>query len=198
LSDKGGVQYSFQAPNSPMLPVAATLAVSDQLFVAGSDPASVEAAIARGAAQGGGLSASQTFRSAERLVSPAKSASVYVDTAMLYGRLDAAIRPMLVLAAAFVPTITETVDLQKLPAPEIVTKHLSPLVLSQRYDGDGYITESIGPFSFYHAGIGLAMAAGLGTTFYDRQIATPNDTLDDSVAATPPAAAASPTLTPVR
>ncbi|HEX8679154.1 MAG TPA: hypothetical protein VF683_04310, partial [Chthoniobacterales bacterium] len=166
LTESAGVQYAIQAPSSPMVPVAATIAVSDQLLIAGSDRAAVEQAIKRGTAEGAALAGSQAFKAAERLVPEAKSAFVYLDMARFYTRLDAAIRPMLVLAATFVPSIAETVDLQKVPSPEIVTKHLSPIVLSQKYETDGYVTESVGPISIYHAGIGVALAAGFANNFY--------------------------------
>src|SRR5207237_8843613 len=85
-------------------------------------------------------------------------AFVYVDTALLYSRLDAALRPMLLMSAAFMPAISDYVDVGKLPPPEIVTKHLSPIVSSQRYDGDGYVTESSGPVRL---DIGLGLPAVL-------------------------------------
>jgi hypothetical protein len=172
LADKGGVQFCFQAPSSPMVPVAATIAVSDQLLVAGLDPGSVETAIARGGTQNRGVADAQLFKTSERMVPSAKSAFLYLDTALLYTRLDAAIRPMLIMAAAFMPSIAETVELGKLPAAEIVTRHLSPLVLSQAYQTDGYVTETIGPVSVYQAGVGIAIAAGFGTNYYQQQMAS--------------------------
>ena len=48
---------------------------------------------------------------------------------------------MLLMSAAFMPAISDYVDVGKLPPPETVTKHLSPIVSSQRYEGDGYVTE---------------------------------------------------------
>ena len=39
-------------------------------------------------------------------------------------------------------------------------KHLSPIVMSQRYDHDGYVTESVGPVTFREATIGVAAAVG--------------------------------------
>jgi hypothetical protein len=38
-----------------------------------------------------------------------------------------------------------------LPPPELVTKHLSPIVASHRYDGDGYVAESLGPITLNQA-----------------------------------------------
>jgi hypothetical protein len=92
---------------------------------------------------------------------------------------------MLVMAAAFMPRIAETVDLNKLPEAEVITQHLSPLVLSQSFTGDGYLTSSIGPVSVYQAVLGVATISGLGTAFYQRQLQggagdpMPNATLPD-------------------
>jgi hypothetical protein len=65
---------------------------------------------------------------------------------------------MLLMSAAFMPSISDYVDVGKLPAPEIVTKHLSPIVSSQWYDGDGYVTESTGPVTL-DLGLGLPAIA---------------------------------------
>jgi hypothetical protein len=61
---------------------------------------------------------------------------------------------MLLMSAAFMPAISDYVDVGKLPPPEVVTKHLSPIVSSQRYDSDGYVTESTGPVTL-NIGLGL-------------------------------------------
>ena len=83
----------------------------------------------------------------------------YVDAALLYGRLDTTLRPMLVMSAAFIPAINDYVDVNKLPAPEVVTKHLSPIVSSQRYERDGYVAESVGPVTLNQAAIGFGLPA---------------------------------------
>ena len=86
-------------------------------------------------------------------------AFVYVDTAMLYSRLDAALRPMLLMSAAFMPAISDYVDVGKLPSAEIVAKHLSPIVSWQRYERDGYVTESVGPVTLSEAAVGIGLPA---------------------------------------
>jgi hypothetical protein len=68
------------------------------------------------------------------------------------------------MAAAFMPALTSSVDLSKLPSPEIITKHLSPIVSSQRYDRDGYVAESVGSVTLDQSVIGLAILSGLGAT----------------------------------
>ena len=83
----------------------------------------------------------------------------YVDTALLYSRLDATLRPMLLMGAAFMPTMNDYVDVSKLPAPDVITKHLSPIVSSQRYERDGYMAESVGPVTLNQAAIGLGLPA---------------------------------------
>ncbi|HEY0368395.1 MAG TPA: hypothetical protein VGC85_02250 [Chthoniobacterales bacterium] len=174
LSDKGGVQYCFQAPATPMLPVAATIAVSDRQLVAGLDPIVVETAMNQIAGANGALTSSQQFRTAERLVGEPKNHFAYIDTTLLYTRLDAAVRPMLVMAAAFMPSLVQNIDINKLPPPDVVTKHLSPIVLSQNYDRDGYVAESVGPISLFEAGVAAAAAAMAGTELYRRQFPNPN------------------------
>lgn len=168
VSTQGGVDYFTQPPSSPMLPMAATIAVSDQLLVAGLDRAGVENAIT-GKREASPLATSQPFKAAERLVPAAKNAFVFVDTALLYARLDAAIRPMLVMAAAFMPGAIDAVDVGKLPPAEVITKHLSPIVLSQTYSNDGYVTESAGPVSIAEAAAGAIIAASAGRNFYQHQ-----------------------------
>jgi hypothetical protein len=61
-----------------------------------------------------------------------------------------------------VPAVAGSIDPTKLPPPEVITKHLSPIVSSQRYEGDGYIAESIGPITLDQLGIGVAIFSGFG------------------------------------
>ena len=130
----------------------------------------MEAAIQRGGGTSSELASADLFRNAEALVPAATQSFTYVDTALLYTRLDAAVRPMLVMAAAFMPKIAQTVDLTKVPAAEVITRHLSPLVISQSYQGDGYLTSSVGPVSVYQAALGVAGLTGAGAAFYQRQV----------------------------
>ena len=119
------------------------LALSDKTLVAGSNESAVEAAIKRSATGNSELASSENFRAAERSVSSPKQAFLYVDTALLYTRLDAAVRPILMMGAAFVPSINENVDMTKFPPAEVITKHLSPIVMSQNLP-NGRIRDGIG------------------------------------------------------
>jgi hypothetical protein len=153
-TEKNGVAYFYMQSPAALFAITPTMALSNQVLVAGLDSVSVESAMNRTARPYSGLADSSAYKSATRAVPAPTDAFVYVDTALLYSRLDAALRPMLLMSAAFMPAISDYVDVGKLPPPEIVIKHLSPIVSSQRYEGDGYVTESTGPITL-DLGLGL-------------------------------------------
>jgi hypothetical protein len=130
------------------------------MMMVGSDAGAVEATLNRLARPAGELEKSAIFRDATAQVPPADAAFNYVDTRLFYERADAAARPLLLMGAALYPALAQTVDFSKWPAPEAIAKHLSPIVMSQRYDHDGYVTESVGPVTFREATIGMAVAVG--------------------------------------
>ena len=164
--EKEGVKYFSTPLGGQFFSVSPTIGLSNQLLVAGLDMTSVEAAMKRSAAGHSELGDSKDFQSAERAVPPARQAFTYIDPALLYTRVDATIRPMLFMGAAFLPGIAETVDLNKLPNPEVITRHLSPIVMSQSYDGDGYIAESVGPITVYQTILGLGGLGGAAAALY--------------------------------
>src|SRR5438094_910440 len=131
-------------------------------LIAGFSPASIEETMKRSGVGSSELSTSQTYKAAARLLPAPTNFFAYVDTGMLYSRLDASLRPMLLMAAAFVPAVASSVDATKLPSPEVITRHLSPIVSSQRYDLDGYVAESIGPITLDQSAIGLAILSSFG------------------------------------
>ena len=128
---------------------------------------SVDAAMQRATKPEAGLTDTEAFHKAESLVPTPTKFFAYVDPAQIYLRLDAAIRPFLFMGAMFSPA-AQTVDLSKVPPPEAITKHLSPIVASQRYVGNGYIAESVGPLTINQAGVGVAVLGGLGAMTYHR------------------------------
>ncbi|MEY2480530.1 MAG: hypothetical protein QOI04_1457 [Verrucomicrobiota bacterium] len=158
-AQRDGVEYFTLQSWGSVFSFAPTIALSGRVLVAGADVASVEAAIKRAANSSSDLAATQNFQKAEGTVPTAKQAFAYVDLALLYTRLDAALRPMLLMATAFMPSINDNVDLSKYPPPEIITRHLSPIAMAQNYERDGYVTESVGPITFYQA---LGGGAGVG------------------------------------
>jgi hypothetical protein len=161
-TEKGGFRYFSKQSIASLVPITPTIAVSDRILIAGLDSASVEEAMNRSASGPSQLAESQTYKAAARLLPAPTNFFAYIDTALLYSRLDASLRPMLLMAAAFVPAVAGSIDPGELPPAEVITKHLSPIVSSQRYDGDGYIAESIGPITLDQLGIGVAILSSFG------------------------------------
>ena len=160
--EKDGVRYFSKQSGVSLVTVTPTIALSDRMLIAGLDPASVEEAMKRARSGSSELAESQIYKGADRLLPTPTNFFAYVDTAQLYSRLDASLRPMLLMAAAFVPAVGGSIDPTKLPAPEVITKHLSPIVSSQRYDRDGYMAESIGPITLDQLGIAVAISSSFG------------------------------------
>ncbi len=167
-TEKNGATFYSVQPFGGFVPVHPAIAVSDKFLCAGSDIAQVETALARLAKPPRELEKSAPFHDAAIRVPLGDSAFNYVDTRLLYERVDAAVRPLLLMGATLYPALGQTVDLAKLPPPEAITKHLSPIVMSQRYEEDGYVTESVGPVTFREATIGVAGAVG-GLFLYFRE-----------------------------
>jgi hypothetical protein len=161
-----GVQYYSTGSGLSLFSLSPTIGLSDRTLVFGPDSGSVEAAMKRSAVGPSELGASRSFQNAERGVPTAQQGFVYIDPALFYARFDATLRPLLAMGAAFLPGVANTVDVSKLPPAEVIAKHLGPTVMSQSYQGDGYVSESIGSVPLYHA---LILAAGAGVaaaTFY--------------------------------
>ena len=162
-TEKDDIRYFSKQSAASLVAVTPTVAVSDRILIAGFNPLSVEEAMKLSGVGSSELSDSQTYRAAARLLPAPSNFFAYIDTGLLYSRLDASLRPILLMAAAFVPAIAGSVDAAKLPSPEVITRHLSPIVASQRYDRDGYVAESIGPITLDQLAIGLAILSSLGT-----------------------------------
>jgi hypothetical protein len=175
-SDKDGVHYISSPYRMGFLTLQPTIAVSERFLVAGVDLAALQAAFARVASGGPDVSSGADYKQAVKALPPPTRAFSYLDLALLYGRIDAAFRPMLLMGAAFMPAMNEYVDVGKVPTAETIAKHLKPIVSSQRYEKDGYVGESIGPITLSQAAIGVtgAVVAGAIGYRYQGQSLTPS------------------------
>src|SRR5437660_10159049 len=81
------------------------IALSNRMLVAGVDPVSVEAVMKRDGSSAADLSNSQVYKAAVRSVPAPTNFFAYVDTALLYSRLDATLRSMLLMGGAVMPAI---------------------------------------------------------------------------------------------
>src|SRR5438876_1738366 len=194
-TEKDGVRYFSKQSAATRIAIIPSISLSDRILIAGFNPVSVEEAVKRSGGSSSELVDSQTYKAAERLLPAPTNFFSYVDTALLYSRLDASLRPMLLMAAAFMPAITRSVDLGKMPSPEVITKHLSPIVSSQRYYRDGYVAESLGPITLDQAAIGLAILSSVGTAAR-QQAVTGLGGWAPSSTATPQPPMSSPSATP--
>jgi hypothetical protein len=162
-TEKDGVHYFSKQSAASLVAITPTVALSNRILIAGVNPVSVEEAMKRSGTGSAEFLNSPTYKDAERLLPAPTNFFAYIDTALLYSRLDASLRPMLLMAAAFVPSVAGSIDPTKLPSPDVITKHLSPIVSSQRYDHDGYVAESLGPIPLDQSAIGVAILSSLGT-----------------------------------
>jgi hypothetical protein len=144
---------------------------------------------------GTGLDRSPNFRNAAKLVPSPQQMFTYVDLGALYSRLDATLRPILQMSAAFVPSMTEHVDPAKLPPAEIVARHLSPVVAAQSYTGNGYRSESVGPITIGQTA-GVAVAAWVGTMAFKNRTGALLTSPAATSSATPSTPLSSPVPTP--
>jgi len=169
--EKDGVHYYSTGAGLPLFSFSPTIGLSDRMLVLGPESGSVEAAVKHGMGSSE-LAATRNFQNAERAVPTARQAFVYLDPALVYTRFDASLRPLLAMAAAFLPALSDTVDVSKLPPADVVARHLSPTVMSQSYHGDGYLAESVGSVPLYQTVIG-AMGVMAVTTHHSQEQATP-------------------------
>jgi hypothetical protein len=171
--EKEGVHYYSGGSGPQLFSFSPTIGLSDRMLVVGAESGSVEAAMKRSSGGASELAASRNFQNAERAVPTAQQAFVYVDPALVYTRFDTTLRPLLAMGAAFLPAVSDTVDLGRLPPADVITKHLSPIVMSQSYRGDGYVAESVGAVPFYQTVIGAVTTGTAAAAIYRQQTQGP-------------------------
>jgi hypothetical protein len=166
-TEKDGVRYfSARWGFGNFIATMPTIALSKDRLIAGLDPTWVQEAVKRSQQSSSTFVNSASYKSAARALAEPTNFFGYIDLPLLYSRLDAALRPMLLMTAAFMPAISDNVDVTKLPPPEVITKHLSPIVSSQRYEGDGYVSESLGPITLSQAAVGVGLPAAFWFGFH--------------------------------
>ncbi len=167
-TDKNGIHYIATPYMAGFIALRPTLAVSERFMVAGLDTASVEAALERAGSSSSNLSSSVGYKRAAQALPDPTNMFTYIDLGLLYTRLDATLRPMLLMSAAFMPSMNDYVDVSKLPPAEIIARHLTPIVSSKRYHDHGYIAESVGPITLSQTGLGAVLIAGAGAYGYQQ------------------------------
>ena len=105
--------------------------------------------IALGRGARGGAGGDGGVQAAAALVEEPTTSFTYVDTKAIFGRVYGLFRG--VASMGFMPHLSDYVDIGKLPAPETITRHLSPMVASGSVKDGGLLMESAGPVTT-HAG----------------------------------------------
>ncbi|PYJ25995.1 MAG: hypothetical protein DME91_01045, partial [Verrucomicrobia bacterium] len=123
-TEKDGVRYFSKQSSGNLISVTPTIALSDRILIIALNPVLAEEAVKRSLGHTSELADSQTYKTAARGLPAPSNFFAYLDTAVLYSRLDASLRPILMLAAAFKPSVASNVDLAKIPSPQVITKHL--------------------------------------------------------------------------
>ncbi len=181
-----------------MVAIHPTLALSSRMLALASDASAAESLLnPANVKPSESLKKADTFTKAEGLVGPADTGFGYLDTRMLFERADAAVRPLLLMSATFYPALGKKIDVSKLPPAEVIAKHLSPIVLSQRWIGDGYLTESVGPVTVNEAALTIGAAMAAGYIYYQRGVAAFHPPTLPAPASSTPVPPLTPSPTPI-
>ena len=150
--------HILSLPSMPL--VSPAFAVTDKHLVFAGSEAGVRAAAEREKAGGANFTTSQPYKDSVATVVKGNAGFGYLDAKALFERAYGTLKPMAALSSLMYPQAGDYVDLRKLPDAEVISKHLSPIVYSQRLEDQGVLVESTGPVTFIQAGAGLGVTAG--------------------------------------
>ena len=156
-----GVSYYTMASTSlGFFPLQFTLCLTDKSLLGGLSIPVVQDAVKRLPGPGG-LAGTDAYRQAMALVPPPTLGEAYVNTRTIFERIYNLVRG--VASMGMIPHSGDYLDLGKLPETETISRHLTPLVLSQSGKEGGILSESAGPVSFTQAGavVGAGALAAL-------------------------------------
>ncbi len=149
-SEAGGLTFhSMDVPNVPSL--SPTLTVTPKHLLFGLNTPEVQEAAAREKTPAPNFAASNAYRTASGQVEKPNTSFAYLDSKTFFERFYGTLKPYAMLGPLLLPQASEYVDLGKLPETDTIARHLSPTVLSQTYNPDGCLLESVGSFTFGQA-----------------------------------------------
>ena len=154
IVEDGGLKlYSTPSLSNPL--TSPTWTVTDQFLIFGLESASV---LRAARSESANLTTLPAFAPALSTYRSANEAFAFVDTRAVFERAYATLRPVLLFGAQILPGARDLIDTGKLPQTETVTRHLPPIIFSQRRLEEGVLLESSGPVTVSQ----LAFAAGAG------------------------------------
>lgn len=166
---EGAQLYSLPLEAPGLAAVSPVLALTDKTLLFGLDLNSVKNAVKRARSGEPRLDKNPAFQSAGNLVAKPSAAFGYIDSKVLFEKVYGIVIPTLKMMALFNPHASDYADLGKLPAAEVISRHLSPIVYSQSSDDSGVLVESMGPVTFNQAA--FVVAAGVGATVAQKHFA---------------------------
>jgi hypothetical protein len=151
----GATVFDFPIPGVPLIDPA--VAVSDGHLVVALTSGALTGALDRAPGQET-LANSTAFQSVSAQWEKESQSFMFIDTRTIFERIYNSARPMIIFGAAMSPDVAKTVDIQKLPETETISKHLGPMVMTQHATANGWLMESSGPITLYQT----ILAGGLG------------------------------------
>lgn len=163
----------FEFPPMELQIASPAIAIDDQLLLASLTIDELERVLDRNDGGKGAktLKDADAFKPALETYGAGNQAFAFVDTKAIFETIYNQLRPIIVIAASMSPDFGKIVDVEKLPETEQISRHLSPILYTNRQTADGWIIESSGPITFSQgaaligAGIGASIAAQLGAGF---------------------------------
>jgi hypothetical protein len=157
--EAGGISfYSLPPTGIGFFPLQVTLGLTGKCVIAAVSMDVLKQAAKRWDDHAAGLNTTEAYRKAAALVAEPTTSFTYVDTKAIFGRIYGLFRG--VASMGFVPHLSEYVDVGKLPAPETIARHLSPVVASVSVRDGGLLMESAGPVTTTQAVLVTAVTVG--------------------------------------
>ena len=140
---------------SPYTSIAA--AQNERFLLVGTDPQRVADSLETHSKT---LQESPLFRDARNAYRNSNEAFCFIDARTVFERTYGSLLPGIQMSAAILPSLSNQIDVTKLPKPETIGQHLQPIIFSQKHTSDGIRLESSGPLSISQILILAGSASG--------------------------------------
>ena len=150
------------------LPVAGgylnlTVAATDKHLLLSINAEGVKTLLKQEKSGGANFTSGEAYKRSVAALPKADQAFGYLDSKAFFERLYGVLKPAAMFGGALMyPQVNDYVELGKLPDGDVISKHLSPIVLTQSTDDQGTLVESVGPVTFLQAGRRVGRARGGG------------------------------------
>ena len=158
--DSGGIAfYSLPQTGIGIFPVQVTLGLTPKCVVAALGPDAIKEAADRWAKPAAGLEGTEAYKKAAALVYEPTESFAYVDSKAVFERAYGLFRGVATLG--ILPRLSDYIDVSKLPQPETISRHLSPIVSSEGVVDGGELMESAGPITSIEAIAAVVASAAI-------------------------------------